>query len=295
MIAQPTLGFIGAGKVGTTLARLLYERGYVIQGVQSRNPEHAERLATAVHAKAADSANEVIELADLTFLTVPDDAVRDVVSLLANGELRDKGIVHTSGVHEADELALLATHGAMIGSLHPIYPFASVEDAISDLSGSVFGLQTDSSLLNVWLEGVVSALGGQTMIIGAGQKALYHTALIFASNFGVTLYAIAQQLLCHAGAENEVSSQALNSLMAGMVRNLQVVGLPNALTGPLVRGDTGTIGSHLAALQLFDPALADLYLELAVQTLPLVTARGIDTSAVEAILRRKLDDADNHT
>ena len=122
-----------------------------------------------------------------------------------------------------------------------------------------------------------------------------HSALVFASNYGVTLYAIAERLLMQIGAESEVSSLALNTLISGMVRNLQVIGIPDALTGPVVRGDVGTIEAHLEALQLFDPTLAALYRQLAIQTLPLATRRGVDTGLIETFLRKKMDDADNHT
>ncbi len=80
-----------------------------------------------------------------------------------------------------------------------------------------------------------------------------------------------------------------------MLRNLEQVGIPDALTGPLVRGDVGTVDAHLAALQAYDPMLADLYTRLAYQTLPMAKARGLDTQAIEASLRRKMDDADDHT
>jgi len=293
-MAQPTLGFIGAGKVGTTLARLLFARGFVIPVIYSYSRDHAESLALMVRAKAADSAEEVMTSTDLTFLTVPDDAIAEFVALVTK-ELKGKAIVHTSGAQEAGVLGGLAAQGAMVGSLHPIFPFADVEQSVKGLPGTVFGVQAESQLLQRWLAEIVSALKGQTLTIGAGQKALYHSALVFASNYGVTLYAIAQRLLMQIGAESEVSTLALNTLTAGMVRNLQMMGVPDALTGPLVRGDVGTIETHLAALQLFDTTLADVYRQLAIQTLPLAAARGVDIGQIEALLRKKMDDADNHT
>jgi len=248
-----------------------------------------------VRAKVAASAEEVIKSTDLTFLTVPDDAIVDVIATLATTQLKAKAIVHTSGAQEANVLNSLAVNGAMVGSLHPIFPFADIEQSVMGLPGAAFGVKADSQLLRDWLKAIVSAIDGQTLMIGAGQKALYHSALVFASNYGVTLYAIAQQVLKHIGAESEVSGLALNTLIAGMVRNLQVMGIPDALTGPLVRGDVGTIEAHLAALQLFNPTLANLYTQLAIQTLPLAAARGVDTGLIEVLLRKKMDDADNHT
>ncbi|MBA3873709.1 MAG: DUF2520 domain-containing protein [Anaerolineae bacterium] len=295
MIARPSLGFIGIGKVGTTLARLLFARGFSVPCVYSRSASHAGILANTVRAKVAASAEEVVRSTDLIFLTVPDDAIAEVAARLAITQLNGKAVVHTSGVQESSVLNSLVVHGAMVGSLHPIFPFADIEQSVMGLPGAVFGVQVDSQTLQDWLKDIVNALDGQTLMIAAGQKALYHSALVFASNYGVTLYAIAQQLLTHMGAEKEVSTLALNTLTAGMVRNLQVMGIPDALTGPLVRGDVGTIEAHLAALQLFNPTLANLYTQLAIQTLPLAAARGADTGLIEVLLRKKMDDADNHT
>ena len=295
MIVRPSVGFIGAGKVGTTLARLLFARGFMISCVYSRSTSHAEILADAVHAKVAASAGEVVRSADLTFLTVPDDAIGEVAATLVTTQLSGKAVVHTSGVQESSVLNSLVVYGAMVGSLHPIFPFADIEQSLIGLPGAVFGLQADSQPLQDWLKAIISALDGQTLMIATGQKALYHSALVFASNYCVTLYAIAQQLLTHMGAEREVSALALNTLTAGMVRNLQMMGIPDALTGPLVRGDVGTIEAHLAALQLFNPTLANLYTQLAIQTLPLAAARGADTGLIEVLLRKKMDDAHNHT
>ncbi len=277
------------------MARLLYARGYTIGAVYSRNRIHAEVLGNIVRVTVDNSVVDLASKVDLIFLTVPDDAIGLVAGEFAELDLNGKAVVHTSGVHEAAVLGKLERFGALVGCLHPIYPFADVEQSIAGLPGAAFGVQTESDVLRGWLKDIVTALDGQALMIASGQKALYHSALIFASNYGVTLYDIAQRLLTQIGAEREVSELALNTLMVGMMRNLQTQGVPNALTGPLVRGDAGTVEAHLRALQSTDPALVDLYIQLAMQTLPLVAARGIDTGAIETILRKKMDDADNHT
>lgn len=294
-MSRPSLGFVGVGKVGGTLARLLYARGYVIRSIHSRNRQNTDELAQLVDASYAESASEVMRAADITFLTVPDDAIADVVGTIRLERLDGKSVVHTSGVHDDAVLESLEKQGAMIGGLHPIFPFADVDQAIRNLPGAVFGVQTKSDELRNWLHDITGVLDGHVLTIGDGQKVLYHSALVFASNYGVTLYAIAERLLSQSGANADVIPVALHGLLAGMLRNLEQIGIPEALTGPLVRGDVGTVNAHLAALQAYDPMLADLYTRLAYQTLPMARARGIDTQAIEASLRRKMDDADDHT
>ncbi|MCA0453294.1 MAG: DUF2520 domain-containing protein [Chloroflexi bacterium] len=295
MSAKPSLGFVGAGKVGTTLARLLHERGYDVGYVYSRHSPHAQGLANGVEARVAASVREVALYCDLVFLTVADDAVQSVATGIHDVPLAGKGVVHTSGMHDAALLHALADQGAMIGCLHPAFPFATVEDSVLRLPGSTFAVQASDKLLREWLDDIVRALSGQVIYIAEGKKALYHSALVFASNYGVTLYAIAQRLLGVTGASSAAADKALNALVTGMVRNIEAQGIPNALTGPLLRGDVNTITAHLEALRGEDTQLQDLYMRLAEQTLPLVEARGVDTTAIKTILRRAMGDADNNT
>ena len=213
-MARLSLGFVGVGKVGGTLARLLYARGYVIRSIHSRNRQKADVLAQLVGASSAESASEVANVADITFLTVPDDAIADVVERMRLERLDGKAVVHTSGVHDDTVLGALEKQGAMIGGWHPISPFADVQQAILNLPGAVFGVQTKSDELRNWLHDITAVLDGHVLTIGDGQKALYHSALVFASNYGVTLYAIGERLLSQAGANADVMPVALHALLA---------------------------------------------------------------------------------
>ncbi|MEZ4666707.1 MAG: DUF2520 domain-containing protein [Anaerolineae bacterium] len=197
------IGFIGAGNVGVTLARLLQNEGYEVVAVLSRTLEKAEALADAVGARNATDPMTVVEAAHLTFLTVNDDSIADVVPKLI-GPLDGKAIIHTSGVHESNVLSKLSDEGAMIGGLHPIYPFADVVSSIAGLPGAVFGVQTNNSKLDQWLLQIVNDLNGTIIRIPPRGKALYHSAFVFASNFGVTLYAIAERLLATVGGDRTV-------------------------------------------------------------------------------------------
>lgn len=275
----PSIVIIGAGKVGRALARLLNQANYRVSAVSSRTEGAAAALAVEVGAVVAAPV-EAARLGDLVLLTVPDDALYSLSELLRPAAL-DRSFVHTSGAHSLDVLAPLAAAGASVGSLHPALPFADVDMAAANFAGTTCAVEADRAVLRHQLANMVVNIGGRPLLLPPGQKALYHAALVLASNYTVTLYALAEQLLTNLGASREDADAALNRLVAGTVANIAAKGIPDALTGPLMRADVGTVSTHLRALDAANPALGQLYRQLALHTLPLAAARGISTDAVE--------------
>lgn len=286
----PVVGLIGAGKVGTTLARLWFAAGVRIGALASRTPDHAAALAAKVQAVAVIDPAEVVARCELIVLSVPDDALADVTAQLVSCDWRGKAVIHTSGAHNRHRLDALAQVGAWTGSLHPAFPFADVESALHKLQsvGGVFALELPEdaagSPLAGWLNGLLAATGSTGFTLSPEAKTLYHTALVIASNYTVTLYAAAARLLADLAIPSTVIDTVLSTLLQGTVNNLVTVGSPAALTGPLVRRDAGTITQHLATLQQHDPDLAELYRLLARHTLPLLLARGIPTAELLPLL-----------
>lgn len=285
---KPTLGIVGAGKAGSTLARLWSQRGYRVLSVNSRTPAHMRLLAEQVGARAVDTAIEVIESADLTLFTVPDDVIVSLAQSVAeiSGDLVGKAIIHTSGSHGAESLNALANRGAATGGLHPAFPFADIETSIANLPGATFALETQDAHLRNWLYDLAMALEGRVLDIPQGKKALYHAALTIASNYAVTLYAQAEAILLSLGAERSTAEHALNILVGATADNLRTKGIPDALTGALVRGDVGTVAAHIAALEPYSLPLATLFVELARLTLPLLEARDVPLESIQEILGR---------
>lgn len=288
MNEQPSLGFVGAGKVGTALARLWFQAGYVVRAVCSRDAAKANILAAQVSAAAVASPDAVIEAADLTLLTVPDDVIEGVAAGVSLASLPGKAVIHTSGARDAAALAALAARGALTGSLHPAFPFADAESALARLAGTTFAVEAEAPRLQAWLVALAQAVQGRVMVLPPGQKAVYHSALVLASNYTVTLYALAERLLEGIGADRETADAALNRLVEGTVENLREKGIPGALTGPLTRADAGTVRQHLRALRQIDPSVAEIYAALARLSLPMVSARGVSTERLERVLDKEV-------
>jgi len=267
-----TIGFIGAGTVGTALAIRLSEKGYPVIAAASKRLSSAERLASQLKGcEVCNSAQAVADIADIVFVTTPDDVIAIVAEQIT--WRTNQSVVHCSGAESLDILEPAAKSGAQTGSMHPLQSFASVEVAIKNLTGSAFGLEGESPLLNT-LKDIVNVLGGHWVELKADDKVLYHTAAVFACNYMITGVKIATDLWESFGIPPAEATNDLLPLIRGTVNNLSNIGLPNCLTGPIARGDIGTIKRHLAALKARSPELLPAYKEMGLQTIPIAEAKG---------------------
>ncbi|OIP26059.1 MAG: hypothetical protein AUK00_05420 [Dehalococcoidia bacterium CG2_30_46_9] len=266
------IGFIGAGTVGTALAVRLFQKGCSIAAISSRSLSSAQRLANLVSGcQVYSTAQEVANGADLIFITTPDDVIAKIAS-----EVRwrsGQGVVHCSGAHSVDILEAARQFGANVGSFHPLQTFATVNQAIENLPGSTFALEAEEPLLSQ-LKELASLLNGRWVELKPGEKVLYHTAAVFVSNYLVTLVKLALDLWQAFGVPAKEATQALLPLLRGTVNNIENIGLPNCLTGPISRGDLGTIRRHLATLEAQDSSLLTVYRDLGLETIPIALAKG---------------------
>jgi predicted short-subunit dehydrogenase-like oxidoreductase (DUF2520 family) len=266
------LGIIGAGTVGTALAFRLSRQGYQIAAVSSRSRASALRLTQMVGGgQVFDSPQGAADNADFIFLTTPDDAIPGIVN--AVGWHSGQYVVHCSGADSLDVLEPARIVGAQVGSFHPLQTFASIQKAIENLPGSTFALEAEGELLDI-LKEMATALNGHWIKLGAGDKAAYHAAAVMTSNYLVTLMKMATDLWESFGISREQALQALMPLLKGTVNNLENLGLPNALTGPIARGDIGTVQIHLNTLKESAPGIIPAYCEMGLQTVPVALAKG---------------------
>jgi predicted short-subunit dehydrogenase-like oxidoreductase (DUF2520 family) len=265
-------GFIGAGRTGTALAVRLSQKRWPVVAVYSRTSSSAHRLAGLVPGcRVCNTAQELADIAELVFITTPDDAIAQVCSGVAWHP--GQGVVHCSGAHSVDILEPAERLGAAVGSFHPLQTFADVSQAVENLPGSTFALEGKEPLLSA-LKELSGVLDGNWVELKPGDKVLYHAAAVFACNYLVTLVKLAVDLWGSFGVGPKEATMALLPLVRGTVNNIAGIGLPDCLTGPVARGDLGTIEKHLSALEIVNPALLATYRELGIQTVPIALARG---------------------
>lgn len=266
------LGFIGAGTVGTALATRLSDKGYPVVAVYSRSRTSAEKLAQAVDGcRVFDNGQDLAGAADLVFITTPDNAIPSVAS-----EIKwraGQSVVHCSGADSTASLEPARKLGAQVGVIHPLQTFASVAQAIENIPGSTFALEAEEPLLTT-LKEMATALDGHWIVLQASDKVLYHAAAVIACNYLVTLVKLATDLWQTFNIPTKEATRALLPLLRGTIHNLDTVGIPQCLTGPIARGDTGTINKHLEALEKMAPAVLSTYRELGLQTIPVALAKG---------------------
>jgi predicted short-subunit dehydrogenase-like oxidoreductase (DUF2520 family) len=266
------IGFIGAGTVGTALATLLSSKGYPVTGVSSRSLASAENLAKAVAGCRVFNSNQgVADSTELSFITTPDDTIAKVASQVQWHQ--GQSVVHCSGADSTDILEPARKSGARVGSFHPLQTFAGVKQAIENIPGSTFALEAEEPLLGT-LRDMAAAIGGHWIELKASDKVAYHAAAVFACNYLVTLVKLATDLWQTFSIPPDQATKALLPLIHGTLHNIETIGIPQCLTGPIARGDTGTIKKHLEALQEKTPSLLATYEELGLQTIPIALAKG---------------------
>ncbi len=207
---------VGAGRAGGSFALALGDVGW--------QPElllHGVPLARSAEAVEA------------VLLCVPDGVVAEVASEIEP----DDGcvVLHCAGSLTLD---VLGTHPRR-ASVHPLVSLPSPPIGSARLRGAWFGVAGDP------LAGeLVADLGGRSVEVPDRHRAEYHAAAVIASNHLVALMGQVQRVAASAG----VPLDAYLQLAAGSLANVGELGPAAALTGPVARGDWGTVAAHLAAL-----------------------------------------------
>jgi predicted short-subunit dehydrogenase-like oxidoreductase (DUF2520 family) len=283
---HPSIGIVGAGAVGRALGAALQRAGWPISAVASRDAGRREAFQHLVPgARAFAEATAIVDEAELIFLCVPDDAIARLAA-----ELRlysGQALVHTSGVLGAEVLAPAMAAGSQAGGFHPLVAFADTERAVEAFRGAAVAIEGDEQL-GALLAELAEALGAVPVRLLPGTKPAYHAAAVLAAGGFVALLDAIAQLGRVAGLEEAGSLAIYGRLIEQTLGNARALGIRSALTGPMTRGDVGTLAAHLAALRAHAPDVMDLYLAVAQREVRLAEERGALAPEAITAMRRLL-------
>ncbi|OON75556.1 Rossmann-like and DUF2520 domain-containing protein [Streptomyces tsukubensis] len=290
--ARLTVGVVGAGRVGPALAASLALAGHRPVAVSAVSDASVRRATELLPEVPVVTPADVLRMADLVLLTVPDDALPGLVEGLAEtGAVRPgQLLVHTSGRYGAGVLDPALRAGALPLALHPVMTFTGTAIDVQRLAGCSFGI-TAPEELRLAAEALVIEMGGEPEWIEESARPLYHAALALGANHMVTLVAEAMDLLRDAGVD--APDRMLGPLLGAALDNTLRSG-DAALTGPVVRGDAGTVAAHLSELRRHAPQTVAGYRAMARATAVRALSHGLlKAELAEDLLGVLADDAED--
>jgi predicted short-subunit dehydrogenase-like oxidoreductase (DUF2520 family) len=270
--ARLDVGVVGAGRVGSVLGAALARVGHRVVAVSAVSEASLARAAELLPGTPVLPPDEVVRRAELVVLAVPDDALADLVAGLAATGAWQAGqlVAHTSGRHGLEVYAPAAAHHVLGMAIHPAMTFSGTPIDLDRLADCCFGV-TAPEPLRPAAEALVLEVGGEPVWVEESQRPMYHAALTHGANHLVTLTAQAMQALEAAGVESP--ARVLTPLVTAALDNALRSG-DGALTGPVARGDAGTVAEHLRQLQRLTPDVRPTYLALARATAERALASG---------------------
>lgn len=285
---RPSFAIVGCGRVGTALAKYLAEAGYILAGLASKSLSSAKRVADLTGSvNFTDTAWEVTRKADIVFITTPDGAIKEACDSIAvkNGFNSGSVVLHCSGALTSTMLLTARNCGASIGSMHPLQSFASTEYSHNPFSGIVTSVEGDKKATDA-ASLVAAALGSGCVTIKTEAKILYHASAVVASNYLVTLLDLSLNLIRQAGVPADEAFRSLKPLIDGTLSNIEKLGVHDALTGPIARGDIQTIENHILEIGSETPHLLPLYKILGLYTVEIAKGKGTLSDTVCGNLKK---------
>jgi predicted short-subunit dehydrogenase-like oxidoreductase (DUF2520 family) len=283
------IAIVGLGKVGTALGYLLNAAGYPVCGVCDLSDTAVQRAAVLTGASVYSLSSLAEAKADCIIIATVDDAVESVCLQISREGIVKPGmkVCHVSGAGGLDLLNAAGHCGAAVASIHPVQSFADIDSAIKSIPGSVFGITAEDGLIKEWSVKVVEDLGGIPVFVPEADKPLYHAAACMASNYLATLLFIVTQLYERLGLKPEDAAKAYIPLVRGTLANIESRGPVEALTGPIARGDIGTIEKHLQVFLNKMPQYLKAYGEIGQITVDVALHKG-SIDALKADAMKKL-------
>jgi predicted short-subunit dehydrogenase-like oxidoreductase (DUF2520 family) len=281
--ARLDVGVVGAGRVGAVLGAALARAGHRVVAVSAVSAASRDRAAALLPGVPVLDVSGVVAAAELILLTVPDDALSDLIAGLSatGGWQSGQIVVHTSGRYGVSVLdPALASHVIPL-ALHPAMTFSGTAADLAALTDCCFGVSS-ADVARPVAEALVVEMGGEPVWVEEADRPRYHAALSHGANHLVTLVAQALQVLSGAGIEapDRVLAPLLSTALDNALRRGDA-----ALTGPVARGDAGTVAAHLRELRGETPDVLPAYVAMARATAERALAAGrLTPGAAEALL-----------
>jgi predicted short-subunit dehydrogenase-like oxidoreductase (DUF2520 family) len=281
--ARLDVGVVGAGRVGAVLGAALARAGHRVVAASGVSDASRQRAATLLPGVPLLPVPEVVQRSELVVVAVPDDDLPDLVAGLAETAAWQAGqmVAHTSGRYGVEVLDRAAECHVIPLALHPAMTFTGTAVDLDRLQDCCFGVTTSPSMRPVG-EALVVEMGAEPMWVAEEDRPRYHAALTHGSNHLVTLVAQALQVLANAGVEapDRVLGPLLSAALDGALRQGDA-----ALTGPVARGDAGTVSAHVRELAAETPDVLPTYVALARATAVRALADGrLAPQAAEKLL-----------
>ena len=255
------IGVVGAGRVGAVLAAALRAAGHEVVAAAGESDASRGRIEALLPGVEVAKPTDVARACDLLLLTVPDDMLSNVVTMLsASGAIREgQVVVHTSGRHGLAVLEPAREVGARTVAMHPAMTFTGTDVDLARLAGCVYGVTANPDTDDLAAK-LVADLRGRLLRVEEDRRALYHAGLAHGANHLVTLVSQAMDLLRDSGADDPAAT--LRPLLTAALDNALEYGSA-ALTGPIVRGDVETVRAHLRDIAANRPATLESYVAMA--------------------------------
>ncbi|MEW6210471.1 MAG: DUF2520 domain-containing protein [Acidobacteriota bacterium] len=281
------LSIIGAGRVGQTIGRLAREAGYEIGEVVCRSSRSARAAVKFIGAGAPQGAQKAnLSKSDIILISTPDDHINDAVEIILQNaaSVGRPVILHTSGALSSLVLSLLASSGFSAASCHPLQTFESPRRALTLIPRTHFCIEGEPRATRAARQ-LVRLIGAKHFEIPTRMKSLYHAAAVMSSAGIAALLSISLEIFSRAGLSPRAAREILLPLVEGTLTNIHALGPARAMTGPVRRGDAGTVKRNLEALRSFDHRALEIYRLLAERSIQLALSAGADRSKLETVRR----------
>ena len=247
-------GFIGAGKVGFSLGKYLKENSIDISGYYSKSQHSSKEAAIFTNTRQYNNLEDLIKNSDAIFITTPDNQIADVWNEVKKLPIKEKLICHCSGSISSEVFSNINNHGAYGYSIHPMFAISDKYNSYKNLSQAFITIEGHEKHIEYFKQ-LFSYLGNDVGVINKENKALYHAASVTVSNLVLGLINNGVNYLKECGFSDEMAIKALYPLIEFNLKNIKEKGTINSLTGPVERGDLGTIINHFSVLREEDKEL----------------------------------------